>query len=356
MIEFVSAAVKAAKPLNKGVPGVPLHALDAIPDENTRLVLRSIVDGWHVRNGSSGSGDVRFITARELATVTGKVDGLSDQLTKTNALAASFAALTPGKINELISDLHSQVFESLLFKRLEERVDLVDKPGGIFDRLGEAETTLVNEISARVSGDQGLAQSLQTLGLRVGNAETILTNEITQRISGDTALTNSLSALATRVGTAEAGLITETNQRVNADNAIQSSVTTQFSSVNKSLSLVQSKTDTTANNVSALTTRVDQIQASVNGAYAAISTEQTARVNADNTLYAQYTLRVDVNGRVSGFGLAASPSVSDFIVRADRFSIVSPDGSNRAALIMTNNTINVFDENGNLRVKIGRLA
>ena len=48
--------------IQKGVPGIPLQALNAIPDENTRLVLQSIVDGWHVRNGSSGKGDNRFVT------------------------------------------------------------------------------------------------------------------------------------------------------------------------------------------------------------------------------------------------------------------------------------------------------
>ena len=323
MIGFVSATVAAAQPLNKGVPGVPLHALDAISDENTRQVLRAIVDGWHVRNGSSGSKDVRFVTASELESVTGRVNGLSDTLSKTNALVGSFAPLTPGKINELISDLHSQVFESQLFKALEQRVDLIDKPGGIFDRLG--------------------------------TAETVLANETTQRINGDTALSNSLTALGTRVGTAETALVTETNQRVNADNAIQTSVATQFSSVNDSLSLVQNRTTTISNSVSSLATQVNQIQASVNDAYTAIAQEATTRANADGTLFAQYTLRVDVNGRVSGFGLASDASVSDFIVRADRFSIVSPTG-NRAALIMTNNTINVFDENGNLRVKIGKLA
>lgn len=356
MIEsVVGALAQAVKPLNKGVPGVPLHSLDAISDENTRQVLRAIVDGWHMRNGASGAGDNRFITARELDVVSGRIGGLTAQVAETRALTSSFESFGPGRINELISDLQTQVFESQLFKDLEQRVDLIDKPGGIFDRLGEAEITLVNETKARVDGDQGLATSINTLGLRVGAAETVISNEITQRINGDTALTESINVLGTRVGAAEAGLKTETTQRVNADNVLQRTINTQYAALNNSLSLAQTSINTTANNVSALTTKVDQVQASVGSLSAAVSAETTARVSADNTLYAQYTLRVDVGGRVSGFGLASSQSVSDFIVRADRFSIVSPTG-NRAALIMTNNTINVFDENGNLRVKIGRLA
>lgn len=324
MIDFIGQAVSAAMPLNKGVPGVPLHALDAIADENTRQVLRSIVDGWHVRNGSSGSGDVRFVTARELEAVSGRISGLSNQVSQTNALVSSLEPLTPGKINELISDLHVQVFESQLFKKLEERVDLIDKPGGIFERL----TT----------------------------AETVLKDEIVQRIEGDTALTKAISAIGVRMGNAETAIVTEINQRANADNAITESVTTQFSSVNDSLALVEKKVITASNNVSSLANTVDQVQASVDKLSIAVRAETEARVNADGTLFGQYTLRIDDGNRVVGFGLASDgPRGSDFIVRTDRFSIVSPDG-NRAALIMTNNTINVFDENGNLRVKIGKLA
>ena len=303
--------------VNAGIPGIPLGALDAITDENTRQVLQAVVDGLNVRNGFSGSKDNRFITASEL-----------DRLTTSGSLnlpAANYqagTALDPGEISRALSDLHTQVFESKLFHDLEARVDLIDKPGGIFDRLEAAELVLIQETN--------------------------------QRIQGDTALSARLDVMGTRVGTAEAAISTETTQRVNADNAIQQTITTQYSSVNNNLALLQSQQTTTANNVAAMTTTMTQILARVGTNAVAIAQEQQVRAAADGTLYAQWTLRVDVAGRVSGFGLASSPTVSDFIVRADRFSIVSPTG-NYAALIMTNNTINVFDENGTLRVKIGRL-
>jgi hypothetical protein len=358
-LSVVGAVAQAVKPLNKGVPGVPLHALDAIPDENTRQVLRSIVDGWHVRNGASGTGDNRFVTSRELDAIAGRVGGLAGQISETRALVAGFDPFGPGQINRLIDDLHSQIFESELFKKLEERVDFIDKPGGIFDRLDIAENAITEEKTLRINGDSALATSLSAINLRVGKAETLITNETKLRIDGDTALANSLQTLGTRVGNAEAALVTETNQRVNADNALQTSVTTQFAAVNDSLSVVRNATTTNANSVAALTTTVNTVQASVGNLSAAVAAETTARVNADGTLFAQYTVKVDTNGYVSGFGLANTSRngtpTSSFIVRADSFSIVSPTG-NRAALIMTNNTISVYDENGRLRVRIGRIA
>lgn len=305
-----------ASAINKGIPGVPLGALDAIQDENVRQVLRAVVDGWHVRNGSTGKGDAAFVTRAE-------VDGLASLKAKQAVQNMGGLRLDPGDISRAMADLHTQVFDSQLFRDLEARVDLIDKPGGIFDRLGATEL--------------------------------VLTSEIQQRIQGDTALSTSINALGTRIGNSEAALLVETNQRVNADNALQSTISTQYASVNSNLALQQSAINTNANNVAALTTTLNQIQAQVGQNSAAIAQEAEVRANADGDLYAQWTLRVDVNGRVSGFGLASTDTVSDFIVRADRFSIVSPTG-NYAALIMTNNTINVFDENGALRVKIGRLS
>lgn len=246
------------------VPGIPQAALNAIADENVRQVLQAVVDGLNVRNGVGGgaASEDAFVTRGELA-----------RLTATNP--------------QIRNAIHAHVFESKLFHDLDNRISLIDKPGG-------------------------------------------------------------------RLEIAETGIATETTQRVNADNAIQQTIATQYAAVGNSLALLQNSQTTMANNVAALTTTLQQTQASVGANSAAIAQETQARVAADNTLYAQYTLRVDVNGRVSGFGLASNQNVSDFIVRADRFSIVSPTG-NYAALIMTNNTINVFDENGTLRVKIGRL-
>lgn len=305
-----------ASAVKKGIPGVPLGALDAIQDENTRQVLQAIVDGWHVRNGSTGNGDAAFVTRAE-------VDGLAALKAKQAVQNLGGMALDPGEISRTLNDLHTQVFESQLFRDLEARVDLIDKPGGIFDRLGATELALKNEI--------------------------------TQRIEGDTALSHSLTAMGTRVGFAEAAISQEITQRVNADNALQSVINTQYASVQNSLALQQSAITTNANSVAAVTTQLNQVQASVNGLSAAIAQEAQVRANADGDLYAQYTLRLDVNGYVSGFGMANNGKVSDFIIRADRFSIVSPTG-NQAALIMTNNTIHVFDENGTLRVKLGRLS
>lgn len=63
--------------------------------------------------------------------------------------------------------------------------------------------------------------------------------------------------------------------------------------------------------------------------YSAIQTEATTRASQTGDLYAQYTVKLDVNGKVSGFGLASTGPLgpgSLFEIRADKFAIVAPSG------------------------------
>lgn len=62
---------------------------------------------------------------------------------------------------------------------------------------------------------------------------------------------------------------------------------------------------------------------------AAIEVKATATANKVTGLEAQYTVKLDVGGRVSGFGLASSTTYSDFAVNADRFYIAPPTGSSK---------------------------
>jgi len=73
-----------------------------------------------------------------------------------------------------------------------------------------------------------------------------------------------------------------------------------------------------------LVTQVSQIASGVGGNTAAVETA----MSAIDGLEARYTVKVDVNGYVAGYGIAASANdgapTSDFIVSADRFSIAKP--------------------------------
>nr|DAK42681.1 MAG TPA: tail protein [Caudoviricetes sp.] len=73
--------------------------------------------------------------------------------------------------------------------------------------------------------------------------------------------------------------------------------------------------------IRAVTERITTLQTSVNGNTASIQTH----ARSINGLEAQYTVKVDVNGRVAGYGLATTPKngtpESKFIITADRFGV-----------------------------------
>jgi hypothetical protein len=126
----------------------------------------------------------------------------------------------------------------------------------------------------------------------------------------DTAHTyvDSTTSLATRLAgidafnaTNAAAVVTETTARVSGDSANASSITT--------------------------------LTSTVAGHTASIATNATTV----SGLSAQYTVKVDVNGRVSGYGLAStattSGALSEFVVIANKFSIVDPGATGSAPIV-----------------------
>lgn len=97
-----------------------------------------------------------------------------------------------------------------------------------------------------------------------------------------------------------------------------------------SLAALQRESSTRAQADAALAQDILTVQAGVDGNTVAIQQEAMARAEETGKLFARYTVKIDANGYVTGYGLAldendGAPS-SSFQVRADRFSIASPSG------------------------------
>lgn len=352
-----------ATKFNQGVPGVPLSALDAIQDPNTRDVLRALVDGWNVRNGDAGKGDSRFITKGEVGDL---VVGTVGQAFGYGITKGGNRAGEMDWIRALLRDLQAEIMNSRLWQELGERITDVDLSvvaeqqariaaiqaeaetrlgfdtvqGAAINSLQETTSTQATQISGlttRINGAESTiislqtttanqAQSLNSLTSRMGGAESNISTLNTTTANQ----ANSLSILFTKVSNAEAAISLEQTTRANADNAIANSVSTQFSQVNGSLGALQSQQNTTANNVASLASSVTTLQAQTGSNTTLIQQEITARVNADNDLYGKYSVKIDQNGYLSGFGFMStannSAPRSSFIVRADSFAIGSPSG------------------------------
>lgn len=112
-------------------------------------------------------------------------------------------------------------------------------------------------------------------------------------------------------------------------NALTASITN--TELSTALGTRISTVETNASNAASATTTITSRLNNFGGA-TGVSIETNASTTASNVtgLQGQYTVKIDNNGYVSGFGLASTPvngtPFSDFIIRADRFSISSPSG------------------------------
>lgn len=176
------------------------------------------------------------------------------------------------------------------------------------------------EKEVRAQKDAVLAQSITTLQALVtttnqnttGNFAAAIQQEAQARASADSAEANARNTLAARVTTTEQGVASNAAAITTATAAIADERTARATA------------DT------ALAQSVSTLQATVNQKSVALQTESEVRATADGKLFAQYTVKIDSNGYVSGYGLASTEAngipKSEFAIRADRFYIASPSG------------------------------
>ena len=149
--------------------------------------------------------------------------------------------------------------------------------------------------------------------------------------SGNSLLTRMGAVETTANGAAtSAQFSSEVITRASADSALSQSITTLTSTVAGNTSAISTEQTTRASADSALSSSISTVSSTVAGHTSSISTQATSI----NGLSGQYTVKIDVNGAVAGYGLASTTTAagnitSEFIVNADRFAIMR-GGSNTA--------------------------
>lgn len=162
------------------------------------------------------------------------------------------------------------------------------------------------ERSAIIENDVATSQKIDTVTAKANdNAATIQTVERTQA--------SKTEAVASRVDT------------------LQAEVKDPTTGLAATTALVREETTVRANQYGSMSQQINTVQST---AVAADNRSKTnyatvqSHTQSINGLYGQYTLKIDVNGRISGFGLASSNVASAFAINADRFYIASPDDPN----------------------------
>lgn len=184
---------------------------------------------------------------------------------------------------------------------------------------------------------------LDVTDVRIINNAAAIVTEAAARVSADSALSDLITALTatvttnttnigtntTNISTVSAAVTAEASARASADGALSSTISTVSASLSTEISNREDGDDALADDISTVS--------------AAVTAEATARANADGVIEAKYSVKVDANGHVAGFGLIATDNdgevVSEFVVTADSFKVFNGEDTDIAPFVVTGGVV-----------------
>lgn len=221
-------------------------------------------------------------------------------------------------------------------------------------KIDEQAAAITEEKTARVTADQSIASTVSTISAVAGaknktyhQAAAPTTGLVLGDLWFDTSSGNKAyrwdgamwdETTDTRLMANAAAITVESTARADADSALAQQITTLtagYQAADRELSAaIQSEATTRATAISAEASARQTLQSVVNNNTAAIQTEASTRASETGSLFAKYTIKVDVNGYVSGFGLASTSNngvpTSEFKIVADKFTFAPVQTDNTA--------------------------
>lgn len=272
--------------------------------------------------------------------LTALINGNSADITSEQLTRASADQALASDINSLRADLTTAegniTGNADATTLLTARVDVTEND---ITSISADVTTLQSELDIAESGVTANAGAISALDTRVTSAEGSITSQATDITELETDLTNANTNI-----TANSTAITNLDTRVTSTENTITSQSTSITSLSSSVGDLETavgdlETDTTANataitglsttvtaqgtSISTNATAISNLSTTVDGNTTNISTLQTTT----DGIKGQYSVTINNNGTVSGFGLVSDiidgEPTSAFNVSADQFSITS---------------------------------
>lgn len=205
-------------------------------------------------------------------------------------------------------------------------IQLVSVHGTVGNVIGPASAVLqpsMEEIIAQLTDQVTNSQLHADLKTEIAKITTIasgLTTEQQERLLGDDTLSQLVALLEQDLADIDTLVASETLQRTTDNSALVAQVNLILAKANDNAAAIQQEQLVRATEDSAIALQVDTLQGVVNDDIASLQTLQAVVVGPGG-LSAQWMVKTDVNGYVSGFGLYNDGATSQFIVRADLFAV-----------------------------------
>lgn len=191
--------------------------------------------------------------------------------------------------------------------------------------VGQNAAAIQSETTARVTATGSLATQLNQLATRTDQNTAAISSETTARTDAVSALASNVAALASQTNGNAAAIVTESSTRAQADSAMARDIATLQTSSGDNRAAIANEVSARTSSVAALASTVTTLQTTLGGNTTALQTLATVT----DGLKGQYSVKIDSNGYVAGFGLASYPKddgthTSEFMIRADTFGVVLP--------------------------------
>ena len=246
---------------------------------------------------------------------------VSEQTTRANADSATAAQIEIAT-SRVQDNAASVIAEQTT--RADADTAVASQLNGAISEVQSNSAAISSEIVTRATADSATAAQIVGVESTVNNNTAAIATEISTRADADSATAALNAGLSAVAGANTAALATESTVRADADASTAAQTTLVTSTVNDVRAAILTEASTRATNDSANASQVTTLQTTVGGNTTSIQTNATSI----NGLEAQYTVKIDNNGHVAGFGLASEQVngivSSDFMVSADRFSVVDP--------------------------------
>lgn len=259
----------------------------------------------------------------------------------TDGITPDFA--DPGTVADMLAALSGQVTNTQLHSSLLSSIEKIDVgPSSLEARAALLEyadaqlnASIAQDALRITASEQAIAAQSQQL---VSLGSDLIT--LDGRVTGNSA---AIDSLETQVIANEADIFTQAQQITGISarvDIVEDNQTAQAAIVNQNtaaITVIDGDITSTAETLSTIT-------AGVGGMTAAIQLKNEVIAGTTKPLYAQNTVKLDVNGKVSGYGLASTDTSSVFEILADRFAVTN--GLNSGIVPFLVDGPNVYIQNG----------
>lgn len=262
----------------------------------------------------------------------------------------------PGTVADLIAALSGEITSSQLHSDLLRSIEKIDvgptsleAQASLLAYADEMLNVAIAEDSARIDANESAVTALDgrldTFGVDLATLDGLAT-----------ANSAAIDSIETRVVAAEADIYTQaqTIQGISSRLDItEDNLTAQAAIVNQNTTAI---TDIDGD-ITSVAETLSTITAGVGGMDAAIQIKNQVVAGTTTPLFAQHTVKIDVNGKISGFGLTSTDDASVFEILADRFAVTN--GLNSGIIPFIVDGANVYIQNGfiqNAAIDTARIA